>query len=478
MICLVTLAAYTIWRLKTTTMTLMTSRITGTILLNAGPTIIFKRNTYPGCDGRQFYACAACRDKKDCHFFHWVDEKISEEKRTRWQEQIDLARPSETHSQEYDRLCKVRKADAKDRIYCTTCCQLLTRKEASLHRPCNLRIPVTDELLNQPSLLLTPKESSKYEAQYLFACKSVDVIINLLEGISANKVLCVGAPRIHEAIVAKQENCMSSLMLDIDRRYSAFYSPGKFIQYNMFNHHFFDGEDAKQVYLEFISEGENLVMVTDPPFGGRLELLAETLSSIQNDWRNQNKKEESSILPMFFIFPYFMEPQVMESLPHYTMLDYQVDYDNHPLYSSGTKGMKNGSAVRIFVNLPPKQFPLPEDGYRYCKLCQRWVNLKNKHCTLCKGCMSKDGREYRHCSACGKCVKPSWKHCGECNSCKPQDHKCGEYERLQQSALCFKCGVAGHKRKDCPSVQGIQDDTREPLKKKCKKKKEKQKIYE
>jgi hypothetical protein len=30
-----------------------------------------------------------------------------------------------------------------------------------------------------------------------------------------------------------------------------------------------------------------------------------------------------------------MEPQVIDSCPDFTLLDYKVDYDNHPLFASG-----------------------------------------------------------------------------------------------------------------------------------------------
>jgi hypothetical protein len=30
-----------------------------------------------------------------------------------------------------------------------------------------------------------------------------------------------------------------------------------------------------------------------------------------------------------------MEPQILASCPDFTMLDYKVDYNNHPLFSSG-----------------------------------------------------------------------------------------------------------------------------------------------
>lgn len=69
------------------------------------------------------------------------------------------------------------------------------------------------------SQFLPPRESAKKEAQYLFASSSVDVIINMLVKIQAKRVLCVGAPRIYEAIAMSEKLEMSALMLDIDERF-------------------------------------------------------------------------------------------------------------------------------------------------------------------------------------------------------------------------------------------------------------------
>ncbi|KAK3878705.1 hypothetical protein Pcinc_016652, partial [Petrolisthes cinctipes] len=330
--------------------------------------------------------------------------------------------------------------------------------------------------------LVPPKESSKYEAQYLFAEGSVDVLVNMLVQLGITRTLCVGAPRIHEALTAPPHYStststsstsphyststsstsphstsstslhatMASLMLDIDNRYCSFFSPDEFVRYNMFNHHFFDGEEAKQTYLNFIGQQDaKLAVVCDPPFGGRMELLAHNLTRIQEDWRNTQDLDHTQTLPMLFIFPYFMEQQVLSSLPTFTMLDYQVDYDNHPLYSSGPKGMKNGSAVRVFTNQPASKFVLPEsEGYRFCPLCRRWVAVTNTHCDKCNGCMAKDGRTYKHCDQCDKCVKPSWIHCNTCTRCQPQDHTCHPQHHSAQPT-CNKCGAAGHKRSLC-----------------------------
>lgn len=434
-----------------------------------GPTILFERFHGNG-QSRQFYACSACRDRRDCSFFHWADQKIANGKKDLWTGLIKESRQGKSHEAEYKRLEAIKALPASERSYCTSCSVLLGGTEKSSHTSCALIFPITNKQLSHPSTFLPPKESSKLEAQYLFTSNSVDVIIGMLQNLQASRVLCIGAPRIHEAITDTPQLNMVSLMMDIDDRYCSFFSPESCLRYNMFNHHFFDEEKAKNTYKQFITENGNLVIVADPPFGGRMELLANDLNKIQNDWRIARGLESETELPVLFIFPYFMEPQVIANLPSYTMLDYQVDYDNHPLYSSGPKSMKNGSAVRVFVNQPRSLFPLPEsEGYHFCKLCDRWVSISNKHCDKCNGCMSKDGRMYRHCDLCKKCNKPSWIHCSKCFRCQPQDHKCEV--QAGQKLICHVCGCSGHKRRDCPKRK-VSDTTfsEEPKKKKKKNK--------
>nr|XP_045607157.1 rRNA N6-adenosine-methyltransferase ZCCHC4-like [Procambarus clarkii] len=366
-----------------------------------GPTVLFERFQGNG-QSRRFYACSACRDRRGCTFFHWADQKITSNKQALWAHLIVESTPARSHEEVYKSLEAIKKLPVTDRSYCTSCSTLLRKKEISDHGSCVLISPITNKHLSHPSTVSDT------------------------------------CPHLN----------MSSLMMDIDDRYCSFFPPEQFIRYNMFNHHFFDGEKAKDTYQRFISGDENLVLVTDPPFGGRMELLAHNLKKIQEDWRRARGLDSHLELPVLFIFPYFMEPQVVSNLPSLTMLDYQVDYDNHPLYSSGPKGMRNGSAVRVFVNRPQSMFPLPEEAYRFCKVCDRWVSINNLHCDKCNGCMSKDGRTYRHCDECMKCVKPSWIHCSKCLKCQPQDHKCQTHNALELT--CHMCGHSGHKRMDCP----------------------------
>ncbi|KAK8726740.1 hypothetical protein OTU49_010036, partial [Cherax quadricarinatus] len=411
-----------------------------------GPTVLFERFLGNG-HSRKFYSCSTCRDRRDCGFFHLADGKITSCKRELWARLVIEAAPILSHQERFKIWKTVKRLPASDRSYCSSCSSLLKKSDMSDHGSCAVISPISDEQLSHPSTILVPKESSKFEAQYLFATSSVSVIVGMLQNLNTSRVLCIGAPRVHEAIASSPHLNMSSLMMDIDDRYCSFFSPKQFIQYNMFNHHFFEGETAKNTYEHFISVDENLVIVTDPPFGGRMELLAHNLKQIQDDWRRSRGLDSHRELPVLFVFPYFMEQQVISSLPSFTMLDYQVDYDNHPLYSSGPKGMKNGSAVRVFVNLPQSMFPLPEESYHLCKVCDRWVSINNQHCDKCNGCMSKDGRTYKHCDGCNKCVKPSWVHCSDCSRCQPHDHRCQE---AGSALTCHMCGHSGHKRMDCP----------------------------
>ena len=78
-----------------------------------------------------------------------------------------------------------------------------------------------------------------------------------------------------------------------------FYSPKNFCRYNMFNHHFFEGERSERVFSEFVDDpdGKQVVMVTDPPFGGLVEVLATTMKKITEVW----KADKTGTLYMSFL---------------------------------------------------------------------------------------------------------------------------------------------------------------------------------
>ncbi|XP_060795167.1 rRNA N6-adenosine-methyltransferase ZCCHC4 [Neoarius graeffei] len=417
-----------------------------------GPTVLFQVMCRGEKSGRRFYACSACRDRKDCSFFQWENEKVSEERLRVREAQNQMKRPSFTHSEYCTRFREFVSLPLDQRRFCVDCQLLLLPAEWSAHASHQaLSDDITVTRLRRPSLLLCALENKKSNAQYLFADRSCRFLLDVLSGLGYRKVLCIGTPRLHELIKIRsaedKTNSMKSLLLDIDFRYSQFYPQNEFCHYNMFNHHFFDGKESVDVFLDFLSEeaGNKVVMVTDPPFGGLVKLLGHTFSKISHTWRSLQGTESGGVseMPMVWIFPYYFEPRILDCFPAFTMLDYQVDYDNHPLYKRGTMGRKQ-SPVRLFTNLCPKDIVLPKDeGYRFCSICERYVSAENRHCPDCNACTSKNGRPWRHCAECGKCVKPSWHHCSSCSRCVLPDHRCGQ-------TGCYNCGDPGHKHKACP----------------------------
>ncbi|XP_069781131.1 rRNA N6-adenosine-methyltransferase ZCCHC4 isoform X2 [Narcine bancroftii] len=416
-----------------------------------GPTLLFAKINRKKKEARRFYACAACRDRKDCNFFQWENEKVSLTRQLARKEFNQSRQPPFTHKQYVERYQQFVSLPLANRVFCLDCQLLLLPRDWGKHASHHRLGDVSLQQLRRPSHLLLPLENKKTNAQYLFADRTCQFLLDLIVSLGFRKVLCVGTPRLHELIklhqFEKNSPVIKSQLLDIDFRYSQFYSEEEFCHYNMFNHYFFGGKSAFEASQTFLCQenGESVIMVTDPPFGGLVEALAHSFKKIVAMWKtSQNKDEE---LPIFWIFPYFFEARILQCFPTFSMLDYQVDYDNHTLYKHGNSGRKQ-SPVRIFTNLSPKSIILPaEEGYRYCSLCQRYISSANRHCEICQACTSKDGREWKHCHICNKCVKPSWYHCDTCSRCALQDHSCET-----AGSGCFICGSAEHKRRECLKV--------------------------
>ncbi|XP_012995900.2 rRNA N6-adenosine-methyltransferase ZCCHC4 [Esox lucius] len=419
-----------------------------------GPTLLFEKVCVGEKKGRRFYACSACRDRKECAFFQWENEKVSEARLMAREEENRSKMPPFTH-QEYCSRFRRFLALPLGRRFCQDCQLLLLPGEWETHATHKMSQAddLTEARLSRPSLLLKPLENKKSNAQYLFADRSCHFLLDTIAQQGYRKVLCVGTPRLHELIKLRNQEGkgepMKTLLLDIDFRYAQFNGTEEFCHYNMFNHHFFGGEAATKVLLSFLIEkdGEKVIMVTDPPFGGLTKPLAWSFSQISETWSKLQTLEASDAeVPMVWIFPYFFEPRILECFPSFTMLDYQLDYDNHPLYKHGKTGRKQ-SPVRLFTNLNPQDVVLPkEEGYRFCKVCARYVWSENRHCSKCNVCPSKDGRQWKHCSECQKCVKPSWRHCQSCGRCALPGHPCGNSPGLEG---CFICGSLKHKRRNC-----------------------------
>ncbi|KAL7298819.1 hypothetical protein TKK_0008559 [Trichogramma kaykai] len=425
-----------------------------------GPALLFGREIDGGV--KKFYACSACRDRKICSFYQPLDEDPSKKPKHMSKNKI-VEKPVTYYHQKLFVIYNQLIADKpSNRAYCHDCNQLYSPSTTRKHADHDVVENLTDYQMTHPTEILKPLENAKKEAQYLFSKKSVSDIMNMLTDLNAENVLCIGTPRIHEHITENCSDKMSSLLLDFDGRFHNFFGPLSYCWYNLFNHHFFQ-ENSETVLEQFLTQnkGKNTFIVCDPPFGGRLEPMSQTMKTIRDLHKKLNNiVNEEDEIKVFFILPYYMEgimkqksnPQDVEGgLSDLKMSDYKVEYDNHPLFvAKDEEKKKQGSQVRIFTNVPQNLLKLPEsDGYKYCKKCKRWVAAENKHCRTCQACTSKDGRTYRHCNPCKRCVKPSWVHCKKCNRCSLSNHKCTNKPKV---GCCYKCNEFGHTEKECESV--------------------------
>uniref|UniRef100_A0A3Q2NY18 rRNA N(6)-adenosine-methyltransferase ZCCHC4 n=1 Tax=Fundulus heteroclitus TaxID=8078 RepID=A0A3Q2NY18_FUNHE len=294
-----------------------------------GPTLLFEKVGKGGNNGRRFYACSACRDRKDCSFFQWEDEKVSEARMLAREAEMQSKMPGLTRQDYCNRFLKYASLPLHEKRFCEDCQILLLPAEHGAHSA-HRTAPVTAAQLRRPSVLLRPLYNKKSNAQYLFTDRSAHFLLDTLAGLGYRKVLCVGTPRLQELIklrnLEQKQEPMQSLLLDIDFRYAQFYSQDEFCHYNMFNHHFFGGEASSAVLDAFLREldGKKVIMVADPPFGGLVKPLANSFSLISQTWRKQQNPGDSNVdMPIIWIFPYFFEPRILECLPSLTMLDYQ-----------------------------------------------------------------------------------------------------------------------------------------------------------
>ncbi|XP_076794615.1 rRNA N(6)-adenosine-methyltransferase ZCCHC4 isoform X3 [Arvicanthis niloticus] len=210
-----------------------------------GPTLLFVKVSQGKEEARKFYACSACRDRKDCNFFQWEDEKLSEARLAAREIHNQRCQPPLSRAQCIERYLSFIQLPLTQRKFCQSCQQLLLPADWREHGEHQLLADISVTQLGRPSQLLYPLENKKTHAQYLFADRSCRFLAGLVATLGFRRVLCVGAPRLHEQIrltAPGEKSDMRSLLLDIDFRYSQFYLEESFCRYNMFNHHFFDGK--------------------------------------------------------------------------------------------------------------------------------------------------------------------------------------------------------------------------------------------
>lgn len=377
-----------------------------------GPSILMERG------GKKFYTCSAYRNRRDCDFYHEFGEKLNQAKSFRLSQAAKALTQGKEPQRMYNNLQNVltNKGEAK---LCQNCGQICEDQEGSAIccQEANI-LTVNKEQSLRPSSVLHPKAVDKKEAQYFFSASTSTFLSDTVTSIGFTDVLCIGCPSVFELLPAKL-NC---LLLDLDHRFQSFYSPEKFVWFNFFNGHFFHGDNGKTVLQNFFINTEKLLIILDPPFGAKTELIAHSLDRIKLQVENLSFSAKVSTI---WVFPYFMERQLKISCPFLAMADYRVTYNNHKEFGEDGDGRKQGSPVRFFTDIPLRTFVLPTSaGYKKCVPCERWVAKENLHCDICNSCPSKDGRTYKHCSPCGRCVKPTYVHCSSCSRCKLPTHDC------------------------------------------------------
>ncbi|XP_033209172.1 rRNA N6-adenosine-methyltransferase ZCCHC4 isoform X2 [Belonocnema kinseyi] len=440
-----------------------------------GPTLLFGK--YVDGELKKFHACSAMRDFGLCNSFPQPNDKVLKRQLNFQNVYEKKGLTTYDHKKLYLRLNQFMSSQTVNRIYCHTCNILISCSEKIKHKNHDLHNFLTNYQMTHPTEFLKPLSNAKKEAQYFFSEKTTEDIAQILLRLKAKHVLCIGVPRLYEYILHHYENEITCLLLDFDARFHNFFGPLEYAWYNLFNHHFFNNE-SKKIFKDFLTQGggKDIYLVCDPPFGGRVEPMSQTIKTIYENhkkWNNLHSIDDE--LKILFVFPYFMEsvikmksnpPGITGGLSALEMTDYKVEYDNHPIFHGKSIAKKRRSPVRIFTNVKSSLIILPKsDGYKYCRICQRWVGPENIHCKKCEKCTSKDGSQYKHCDVCERCVKSSWDHCDVCKRCTLKTHQCHKQTKI--GGKCFQCYENGHVGKDCKKKNFILPKSMElPMKKK------------
>jgi len=439
-----------------------------------GPTLLFSRHM-GGTNGvvKNFYACSAYRNRKDCDFYQEAGDKVTQARLFRLSEANKLFLAANDHTDSFNAVKEAKEGkigvdadEGEEQIvpsvdvvedgssvdelgegalvedlegglevaeevkpkgvlkFCQDCGKVST-PQCLIHDTTSL----SREDLDRPARVLKAKSMDKKEAQYFFSDTTKQFLTDTITSQGFTHVLCVGCPSIFECLPDNLSS--SSLLLDLDPRFLSFYSSNHFLWYNFFNGHFFHGEESSTVFRDFLISCDKLLILLDPPFGAKTELISHSLDRIINQLEMLNI---SATVSTIWVFPYYMERQLKQHRTDLVMSDYRVTYSDHGQFGAADDNTglvkqgvrKLGSPVRLFTSIPLSLLELPSsEGYRLCGECRVWVAQENTHCDQCGVCTSKDGRTYVHCKLCARCVKPTYTHCEKCERCKLPTHTCG-----------------------------------------------------
>ena len=117
---------------------------------------------------RRFYSCSASRDRKECNFFQWADEKLSTASQSVHKQIIEASKPKISSSQCWKRLKRIQTLKKSERTYCHDCEQLLLAKEVEKHKDHETTKGISNEILSSPSYLFKPLDKKKSFAVWKF----------------------------------------------------------------------------------------------------------------------------------------------------------------------------------------------------------------------------------------------------------------------------------------------------------------------
>ncbi|KAL5962793.1 rRNA N6-adenosine-methyltransferase ZCCHC4 [Taenia solium] len=324
-------------------------------------------------------------------------------------------------------------------------------EESSEHAVCDLSCIVPHLLHTSDNRLLLNLIKFDY-SQYFFSVEWLKFMASTLRILQIDNVLCVGTPRLFDFLIACSRDTSEPLsvnkfLLDLDARLESFYPVPLFARFNALNGYFFNsaGEDSFNRFMCSCS-GRTMIFC-DPPFGVLMEPLVATLNKLKREMGS------SQVFSMLTV-PYFIGKKLLQPAPELKMLDYkafEVTYEKHVRFMStghdGNNSKRRVSVVRPFTDVPAREIPPPKglaDQYRFCKICQRYSDLKNLHCTQCNACTTfvlplknsltycsfQHGDTYKHCISCNVCRPPGFQHCNRCNMCfRPKNgvvHDCNK----------------------------------------------------
>ncbi|GMR36706.1 hypothetical protein PMAYCL1PPCAC_06901, partial [Pristionchus mayeri] len=350
----------------------------------------------------RFFACAIYRDHEKCPFKAILKEDGSVEKKS-----IEEVKAVEKKYPYGVIAKKLREIPKESKIvFCPQCLEVFADKHK---HPGTF---VTRAQLRRPSRLLETMDDQHGMAQFFFSDDTLSVISSCISNGKYDGVVCMGSPRLFESLKEEKKEGRQLFMLDWDQRYLSFFLSKTSARYSMLTD-FFPDPKAEERLNAFLATVSRLVVVTDPPFGVFVEPLMKSVQAIRR--RHTLARGSSSALSHSIVFlPFFVGKHALRNYEgDLWMSDYRVLYANHKEFARHHK-----TTVRMLTDMDKECIDLSAvEGYKFCCMCEKYVEANNTHCGMCGDCTSRDGQPTRHCERCMRCFKDSYKHCKACSRC-------------------------------------------------------------